>query len=340
MGPGSRYFRHDGTSDRAGAGHGFLGLECDVRNAPRRPRRTPGRGPADRRGSHGAPLHRLRTERRSWHGSRSQTVRLPKPTLWSPPTASTPSFGPTCFLRPDPVFSGSVAYRGVLAHERVPHWPTDAWLMWLGKAKHFLTFPVRAGQAHQLRRIRAGGRADEGIVVGARRSRCASRGSSPAGIRASRSLLQQVQMTFRWALYDREPLPTWTRGTADAARRRRASDASASRAGRQPVDRGWNGARDDPRARGSRRPRRRRFSLMSASAASAWRRSSVARARTVCGTIPPTRTWASATPRSPPRCIPQAALRPRCGAGSAGRCDGPYVVRAAIPMCRIMHFTV
>jgi salicylate hydroxylase len=26
------------------------------------------------------------------------------------------------------------------------------------------------------------------------------------------SLLQKVQMTFRWALYDREPLPTWTRG--------------------------------------------------------------------------------------------------------------------------------
>jgi salicylate hydroxylase len=26
------------------------------------------------------------------------------------------------------------------------------------------------------------------------------------------SLLSQVQATFRWALYDREPLPTWTRG--------------------------------------------------------------------------------------------------------------------------------
>ena len=35
VGPGSRYFRHDGSSDRAGAGHGFLGLECDVRHAPR-----------------------------------------------------------------------------------------------------------------------------------------------------------------------------------------------------------------------------------------------------------------------------------------------------------------
>src|SRR5262249_32251427 len=26
------------------------------------------------------------------------------------------------------------------------------------------------------------------------------------------NLLAQVQMTFRWALYDREPLPTWTKG--------------------------------------------------------------------------------------------------------------------------------
>ena len=45
-----------------------------------------------------------------------------------------------------PVFHGSVAYRGVLPHALIPDWPTDAWLMWLGKGKHFLTFPVRAGQ--------------------------------------------------------------------------------------------------------------------------------------------------------------------------------------------------
>src|SRR3984885_10254047 len=30
-----------------------------------------------------------------------------------------------------PVFHGSVAYRGVLAHQRIPHWPTNSWLMWL-----------------------------------------------------------------------------------------------------------------------------------------------------------------------------------------------------------------
>src|SRR5215831_8459610 len=43
----------------------------------------------------------------------------------------------------DPVFSGSVAYRGVVPHGLIPHWPTNAWQMWLGKGKHFLTFPVR-----------------------------------------------------------------------------------------------------------------------------------------------------------------------------------------------------
>ena len=41
-----------------------------------------------------------------------------------------------------PIFHGSVAYRGVLPHARIPHWPTDCWQMWLGKGKHFLSFPV------------------------------------------------------------------------------------------------------------------------------------------------------------------------------------------------------
>ena len=35
---------------------------------------------------------------------------------------------------------------GLVPHERVPDWPTDRWQMWLGKGKHFLAFPVRAGK--------------------------------------------------------------------------------------------------------------------------------------------------------------------------------------------------
>ncbi|HYV72409.1 MAG TPA: FAD-dependent monooxygenase [Pseudolabrys sp.] len=118
---------------------------------------------------------------------------------------------PYVFPPSNPVFSGSVAYRGVLPLERIPDWPTDSWLMWLGKGKHFLTFPVRAGQLINY----------VGFVPADQRMK--ESWSSPGDPDVLRrefagwdqrieSLLQKVQMTFRWALYDREPLPTWTRG--------------------------------------------------------------------------------------------------------------------------------
>jgi len=118
---------------------------------------------------------------------------------------------PCVFLPSRPVFSGSIAYRGVLAHERVPDWPTDAWLMWLGKARHFLTFPVRA---RQLINYVGFVPADEEM------KESWSAPGDPEVLRRKfagwdpriERLLQQVQMTFRWALYDREPLPTWTKG--------------------------------------------------------------------------------------------------------------------------------
>jgi salicylate hydroxylase len=110
-----------------------------------------------------------------------------------------------------PVFHGSVAYRGVLAHRRIPHWPTDSWLMWLGKGKHFLTFPVRAGKLINY----------VGFVPADREMKESwSAPGDPEVLRAEfagwdpriGSLLSQVEATFRWALYDREPLPAWTRG--------------------------------------------------------------------------------------------------------------------------------
>jgi salicylate hydroxylase len=118
---------------------------------------------------------------------------------------------PYVFPPSNPVFSGSVAYRGVLQLERIPDWPADSWLMWLGKAKHFLTFPVRAGQLINY----------VGFVPADEQMK--ESWSSPGDPDVLRrefagwdprieTLLKQVQMTFRWALYDREPLPTWTRG--------------------------------------------------------------------------------------------------------------------------------
>ena len=118
---------------------------------------------------------------------------------------------PFVFPPSNPVFHGSVAYRGIVAHERVPHWPTDRWLMWLGKGKHFLAFPVRAGKLINY----------VGFVPADQEMKESwSAPGDPDVLRAEfagwdpriEGLLQQVEKTFRWALYDREPLPSWTRG--------------------------------------------------------------------------------------------------------------------------------
>jgi len=110
-----------------------------------------------------------------------------------------------------PVFSGSVAYRGLVPHELIPHWPTGSWLMWLGKGKHFLAFPVRAGTLINF----------VGFVPADKEMKESwSAPGSPDTLRQEfagwdpriGSVLQHVQTTFRSALYDRDPLPTWTLG--------------------------------------------------------------------------------------------------------------------------------
>jgi len=118
---------------------------------------------------------------------------------------------PHVFPPSRPVFSGSVAYRGAVAYEHVPHLPDNAWLMWLGKGKHFLTFPLRAGK---LMNYVGFVPADEEM------KESWSAPGDPEVLRREFSgwdpriekLLAKVQTTFRWALYDREPLPSWTNG--------------------------------------------------------------------------------------------------------------------------------
>jgi salicylate hydroxylase len=83
--------------------------------------------------------------------------------------------------------------------------------MWLGKAKHFLAFPVRAGELVNYVGF---------VPADAEMKESWSAPGDPAVLRREfagwdpriERLLAQVQTTFRWALYDREPLPTWTRG--------------------------------------------------------------------------------------------------------------------------------
>lgn len=111
----------------------------------------------------------------------------------------------------DPVHSGSLAYRGLLAADRVPSWPTDISQLWMGEGKHFLVFPVRSGQllnyvgfvpTEQHTRESWSARGDPAELAEA------FRGWDPP----IEDLLSKVESTFWWGLYDREPLSRWTTG--------------------------------------------------------------------------------------------------------------------------------
>ena len=110
-----------------------------------------------------------------------------------------------------PVFSGTVAYRGLIPSERVPEWPAGRWEMWLGPSKHFLTYPVRTGKLINYVGF---------VPADAEMKESWSAPGDPDALRREfagwdpriGALLRQVDTTFRSALYDREPLPIWTKG--------------------------------------------------------------------------------------------------------------------------------
>jgi salicylate hydroxylase len=118
---------------------------------------------------------------------------------------------PYVFPPSTPVFHGNISYRGLVSRERIPDWPMDRWQMWAGPAKHFLVFPVRHGEmvnyvgfvpADQEMKESWSASGDPDVL------RHEFEGWDPR----IGTVLKQVDNTFRWALYDREPLPTWTKG--------------------------------------------------------------------------------------------------------------------------------
>ena len=118
---------------------------------------------------------------------------------------------PYVFPPSKPVFHGTISYRGLVSRERLPDWPMDRWQMWAGPSRHFLVFPVRHGtMVNYVGFVPADGDMLESW----------SAPGDPELLRREfegwdpriGNVLKQVDKTFRWALYDREPLPTWTKG--------------------------------------------------------------------------------------------------------------------------------
>ncbi|MDT5066479.1 MAG: hypothetical protein QOK02_2634 [Mycobacterium sp.] len=110
----------------------------------------------------------------------------------------------------DPVFSGMVAYRGLIPAARLPGWPQGL-VTWGGDGKHLIAYPVRAGQLVNY----------VGFVPADDQMRESwSAPGDPAALAAAfadwtpeaRRLVSQVEATLKWGLYDRDPLPRWTHG--------------------------------------------------------------------------------------------------------------------------------
>jgi salicylate hydroxylase len=113
----------------------------------------------------------------------------------------------------EPVFSGVVAYRGLVP--RLDDYPDGTMRMWVGEGKHFLVFPVRAGQLLNY----------VGFVSSQEPVRESwSAAGDPAALAAHFAGWDPVigkviaaaggpgGSGFLWGMYDRAPLPRWSHG--------------------------------------------------------------------------------------------------------------------------------
>ncbi|HEX4010290.1 MAG TPA: FAD-dependent monooxygenase [Solirubrobacteraceae bacterium] len=110
-----------------------------------------------------------------------------------------------------PLYSGSVAYRGLVSRRRIAWWPPDEIQLWMGPSRHFLTYPVRAGEMINWVAFIP---ADESLAESW------SAPGDPAVLRREfagwdervAQLIAHLEVVYGWGLYDREPLARWTNG--------------------------------------------------------------------------------------------------------------------------------
>lgn len=110
----------------------------------------------------------------------------------------------------EPVFSGMVAYRGLIPGAQLPDWPHDL-VAWGGEGKHLMSYPVRAGELINYVGV---------VPANEQTAETSSNAASPAALTAEfadwnpqvRRLVTAVDTTSVFGLYDRDPLPRWVLG--------------------------------------------------------------------------------------------------------------------------------
>ncbi|HEY4466040.1 MAG TPA: FAD-dependent monooxygenase [Streptosporangiaceae bacterium] len=113
----------------------------------------------------------------------------------------------------EPVFSGVVAYRGLVP--RFDAYPAGTMRMWVGEGQHFLAFPVRAGQL-----LNYVGFVPSAISVRESWSAAGDAAALAAHFAGWDPLIGEIITAitgpggsgFQWGMYDRAPLRRWTDG--------------------------------------------------------------------------------------------------------------------------------
>jgi len=110
-----------------------------------------------------------------------------------------------------PRFTGQVAWRGMVATDRLPPGavPPVAGI-WAGPGRHFVHYYVRGGEAvNFVGVVERDWREESWTEPVDPRDLQADFAGWPAGVTA---ICAAATTPFRWALFDRPPLPAWTRG--------------------------------------------------------------------------------------------------------------------------------
>lgn len=116
-------------------------------------------------------------------------------------------------LGPDaPVFTGNVAWRAVVPVEKLgEHAPNPVAGAWMGRGKHAVTYLLRRGQLANLVAVveREDWTSESWTAQGTKAEALEDFGDWHPTIKA---MIEQADSLYRWALYDRPPLPRWTDG--------------------------------------------------------------------------------------------------------------------------------
>jgi 2-polyprenyl-6-methoxyphenol hydroxylase-like FAD-dependent oxidoreductase len=113
----------------------------------------------------------------------------------------------------DPVFSGVVAYRGLVPCPDA--YPADAMRIWAGEGRHFLAYPVRAGQLlNYVGFVPSDTSVRESWSAAGDPAALAAHfaGWDPAIGEVIAAISGPGGSGFRWGMYDRAPLPRWSSG--------------------------------------------------------------------------------------------------------------------------------